>query len=219
MLADTGNDEACSLSLYLVHHDVGHYSGVFIVKMRDGFICKQEVEGLHKGTNHSYSLLLAEAHQADRRLFLISNPECLEPLQNLLFCLMMRQAVLYLDVLHCRQFGEEPQLLKEEADVPLTQLNPVLHLELATVLAVKENLAREVLPIADDKAAERTLACAALSLYEVSLALFKGDILPPYFALDVSPLQKDIRQSVVESDVIHRILFIILLSHNEFQEV
>ena len=110
---------------------------------------------------------------------------------------MMRQAVLYLDVLHCRQFREEAQLLEEKADVLLSQLYPFLYLKPTTILSVEENLAVEVLPVAYDEATERTLASAALSLYEVGIALLEGDLLAPYFTLHVSPLQENIWESVV----------------------
>ena len=197
MLANTGYDNACaSLSGFLCH-DVCHYLRVLVIKMRDGFITKQEVKWLHKGTNHSYSLLLTKAHQADWSVHLVSNTQCLEPSLNLFSLFMMRQAVLYLDVLHCRQFRKESQLLEEKADVLLSQLYPFLYLKPMTILPVEENLAVEVLSVANNEAAERTLACAALSLYEVGIALLEGDLLAPYFTLSVSPLQENIWESVV----------------------
>ena len=197
MLADTGNDNACALLSGFLCHDVCHYLRVLVVKMRYWLITKQEVEGLHKGSNHGYSLLLTKAHQADRRRHLVGNTESLEPSFYLFSLLMMRQAVFYFDVLHCRQFREEAQLLEKKADVLLSQLYPFLYLKPATILSVEENLAVEVLSVADNETAKRTLSCAALSLYEVGFALLEGNLLPPDIALDVSPLQENLGESVV----------------------
>lgn len=203
MLADTGDDDACSLFMCFLHHDVGHYTGVRFVEMGDGFVGKQEVEGLHEGTNHSDTLLLAEAHKANWRLHLVSNAKCLEPAFYLLSRLETGQTVLYLDVLHCREFGKEPQLLEEHTDTVLAKCRPIGCRQCPTVFPVEEDAAVVVFPIADDEAAERALACAAAGFDEVSLPLLEGDLPAPNVALDVCPLQEDLRQRVIEMNVIH----------------
>ena len=134
-------------------------------------------------------MLLAKTHQANGDILLLGNAELLEPLLYLPSRLEMREAVLYLDVLHCRKLGKEPQFLKEYADMALTEFCPVLCLEQVAVLVVEENLAVVIRPVADDEAAKRTFSCAALSLYEVSLASLKRYLLAPDFALYVSPAQ------------------------------
>jgi len=203
VLADTGNDNACSLPVGFLGHDVGHYGAVFVVEMACGFICNQKVEGLDEGTYHSDALLLAEAHETDRRVHFVGDAERFEPLLYLSFRLVVRQAVLYLDILHSSEFGEESELLKEQTDVALAKLYPIRNAKVTAVATIEEDAAVEIMPVADDETAERALACAALCLDEVGLSTPERDLLAPDVALNIRLREENLRQSVIESNAIH----------------
>ena len=85
----------------------------------------------------------------------------------------------------------------------LAKLHPIGCLEFAGIVPVEENLAIEVLAIANNEAAKRAFSGAAAGFNQIGLSLFETDLLTPYITLNVSPLQEDIGERVIELDAVH----------------
>ena len=67
---------------------------------------------------------------------------------------------------------------------------PLINRELIDVAAVKGKGAAVVVAIAINVAAQRRLAGTALGAYEITLALFKGDVAEPNLAAGIGPTGK-----------------------------
>ena len=120
MFTNAGNDNACTLTMSLGHHDVGHNSGIGIIKMTDGLVYKNKIEGLGQGTYHSHTLLLTKRHVGSLGLHFISYTQLLKPRFKCGFCLKMCKVVLHQHVLPSSEFREKAQFLKKITDMMLT---------------------------------------------------------------------------------------------------
>ena len=60
MFSNTRHYHSRSLTLGLSHHYLTHNARVLIVEMAYWLVSKQKVEGLHKGTDESHSLLMSK---------------------------------------------------------------------------------------------------------------------------------------------------------------
>ena len=205
MLAYTGYYYAGTLPAGFFHHDFTHDGTVRIIEVADGFVHQQEIEGLHQGANHRHSLLLTVTHAPHLGRHLVSYAEALEPRLYLPTALMIGKAVLYLHILHPRQFGKQPQFLEEKAQAALSEGCPFRDTMRADVPAIEADGAEIVLAVTYDITAQRTLSSTRVGLDKIGLALVEGDILQPDLTLELAVME-DLRQCVIQFDSFHLFL-------------
>ena len=106
---------------------------------------------------------------------------------------MMGKRVFNHHIVMGRQFGEQPEFLKQMADAGTAHINPLLHTEGGRGCIVEQQFAGIILAITDKITAEGALASATMGFHQISLALFQGHILVSHIGFQVSTTGEDIR--------------------------
>ena len=196
-MTDTGYEDTSSLATGLVHHDLAHHPAVLFVEMTDGFVGKQEIEGLAQSSDESHSLLLSEAHAAESGIFLLDDSEGVEPGRDVGITLEMSQLVLDLNVLPGGQFRKQAKLLEHMTEGALAQGRPTGIAQLADIASVERDCAAVVFTIVGT---ERGLSRSGGGFYQVEVAAFEGDFLLPNVGSNIRALGKDLREDIMEGN-------------------
>lgn len=203
VLAYTRHDDTCPLGFGFLHHDAAHDARIVVVEMTDGLVGKDEVEWLTERTYHGHTLLLTERHATYLGIYLVCDAQHVKPLQYLFAALEARKAVLYLYILHCRQFGEKAKFLEEMGYVAHAHLYPVGTLVELGVFSIEHYLAAIVMAIPYYVTAECTLALAAFCLYKIEMAFVENGLLLPHFRHEVGTTFENLWQNRLKTDCLH----------------
>ena len=169
------------LPLRLLCYDCGGYAVVLAVEVADRLVEEDEVERLADSAYDSHALLLPYRHLSHGEVRACAYPHAVEPAAYLLVGGIARQVVLQLDVLQCRQFREQGELLRQVRQMPAAYLLPLRYRQRPYVNVIKAHHALIVLAAAEDVGAQARLARAAGSLYQVAAAALKAHVALPYF--------------------------------------
>ena len=203
MLSDARGDDGCALSGGFLGDELSHQFAVAVVEMAHGFVGQEEVEGLHKRTNQRDALLLTEGHHADLFVAFLADFQAVKPRFNLLVGGEIGQPILDLHVFPRAEFGKEPKVLKQAADVALAQVRPVFRRKFRRVATVEEQTAREIVAMADEITAKRAFSHAAVGFDEIFFAFFERQILSPDLRLQVGIGGEHLRNDILKSDSVH----------------
>ena len=199
-MTDAGYEDASSLATGLVHHDLAHHPAVLFVEMTDGFVGKQEIEGLAQSPDERHTLLLSEAHAAESGIFLLADSEGAEPGRDVGITLVVGQLVLDLHVLPGGQFRKQAKFLEHVAEGTLAQSRPTGIAQLTDIASVEGDSAAVVFTIAAEVGAERGFSRSGGGFYQVEVAAFEGDVLLPQVGSDVRALGKDLGEDIMEGN-------------------
>lgn len=203
VLADAGQNESGALACGLFAQDFTHDAGILFVEMADRFVGQQEIEGLDKGAHEGDALLLSETHPADDDIAFVGQSQTLEPSLDSFGRCVPGQAILDFDILPGSQFGEEPEVLEEVADVIRTDVGPLPYPESADICVVERNRAAVVMPKAEQITAKGGLSGAGHSLNEVGMSALEGDIVRPQLAMAHVTVAEDGRNYFGKSYRLH----------------
>lgn len=179
MPADGGHDNARPLLSGFFGQDAAHDASVPVVEMTYRFVQKDEVKRLAQGADKGYPLLLAERHAP---YFLIPQPvnvQFLKPPPDLFPVSVARQCILQLDILPCRQFTKQAQLLKQHAQRAFPYAHPPGNRITADVLPVKTDYSLIILPVSINETAQGRLPRARGRLNQTGLSALESHLPVP----------------------------------------
>lgn len=115
MFAYGGGNQSRTLTAQLSQDNIAHNVAIQFIQVRNRLVEEQKIYRLAQRPNQRHTLLLTEGHPIDPRVELVTNAELLKPLHDSLLGLAARKLVLYLNILQCRKFAKELEVLKKGA--------------------------------------------------------------------------------------------------------
>ena len=184
MLPYGRHNYTCVLTFGFLCQYPAHDVAIVIVQMADGFVQEDEVERLAEAADEGNALLLAEGQFPCFLICFVGDAEDSKKGKDIFLLLIIGEAILELNVFEGSQFGKEAQLLEEDAEGMLAYFHPFVDGERTDVPLVEIDDTLIVAAVTVDVAAERGLACARGSFYEVTLPFRECDVLMPHVGGD-----------------------------------